>query len=144
MRYSGSIYAGPKYVSDETDSPWLFHINGNAIYHVGDPGFRDYIKKLRYVDRPRVCGGACAVTELCEVCRQLEGALTNPFDVTMYEFRRQRFTLSQRTIHRFLYGEYIQNYGVSGYSLRQLLVDKPRTFLVHKKHNCPECDPVEP
>ncbi|ELR23416.1 uncharacterized protein ACA1_070020 [Acanthamoeba castellanii str. Neff] len=118
----GSIYAGPKYVSDETDSPWLFHINGNAIYHVGDPGFRDYIKKLR----------------------QLEGALTNPFDVTMYEFRRQRFTLSQRTIHRFLYGEYIQNYGVSGYSLRQLLVDKPRTFLVHKKHNCPECDPVEP
>lgn len=75
---------------------------------------------------------------------QLEGALTNPFDVTMYEFRRRRFTLSQRTIHKFLYGEYIQNYGVSGYSLRRVLAEKPNTFLVHKKHQCSECDPVEP
>jgi hypothetical protein len=60
--FSGSIYAGPKYVSDETDSPWLFHINGNAIYHVGDPEFRDYIKKVRYVDLPRaVMRGAWCV-----------------------------------------------------------------------------------
>ena len=53
-------------MSDETDSPWLFHINGNAIYHVGDPDFRDYIKKVRYVDLAcvRVCVCACAVVRV--------------------------------------------------------------------------------
>ncbi len=72
----------------------------------------------------------------------LPGALTRPFDVTIYEYRRTRFMLSQRIIHKFIYIEYIQNWGVSGYSLSQLLTERPHTFLVHKKHECPECDPV--
>jgi hypothetical protein len=42
------MYVGSKYVSDATDDPWLFHINGNAIYHVGDPEFRALVKQVRY------------------------------------------------------------------------------------------------
>ncbi len=41
------MYTGPKFVSDETSDPWLFHINGNAIYHVGDQEWRAFIKDVR-------------------------------------------------------------------------------------------------
>ncbi len=140
------MYTGTKYVSEDTSDPWLFHINGNAIYHVGDEDWRAFIKDVRLNPSSSslvvFLHSSVLLTFSFSLLSALPGALTRPFDVTIYEYRRTRFLLSQRIIHKFIYIEYIQNWGVSGYSLSQLLTERPHTFLVHKKHECPECDPV--
>ncbi|KAL6072081.1 Glycosyltransferase family 15 protein [Balamuthia mandrillaris] len=114
----GSMYVGRKYVSNEhRPDPWLYHINGNALYHVGDPQLRAFMKEVR----------------------ETQG-LGNPFDISIYEYWHGRFLLCQDVVHRFRYTPYLRHYGVASYSLSDLRENHPHTFLVHKKLNCNECD----
>lgn len=89
----GSMYVGSKFVDDDTSSPWLYHINGNSIYHVGDWQWRQFLKEVKHKE-----------------------GVGNPYDVSIYEYRRTHFKRNQQIIHRFLYTQFIQNYGVAGMS----------------------------
>jgi len=87
----GSMYVGPKFVDESTSAPWLYHINGNSIFHVADWEWRSFLGEVK-----RVMG------------------VGNPYDVSIYEYRRNRFKRNQQIIHKFIYTPFILNYGVSG------------------------------
>jgi len=133
----GSIYVGGKYVDDSTNTPWytlclsitlarthntayrLYHINGNALYNIGDAAFREFLAEVKKA-----------------------AGVGNAYDISIYEYRRAKFTRHQKIIHKFIYAPFILNYGVSGYSLSAVRKEKPETFLIHKKRGCEVCDPI--
>eukprot|EP01087_Luapelamoeba_hula_P020881 TRINITY_DN7201_c0_g1_i1.p1 TRINITY_DN7201_c0_g1~~TRINITY_DN7201_c0_g1_i1.p1 ORF type:complete len:331 (-),score=35.72 TRINITY_DN7201_c0_g1_i1:40-1032(-) len=117
----GSMYVGRKHVTDSTKTPWLLHINGNAIYNSGCPCFRDFVAEVK----------------------KLQGT-GNAYDVSMWHVAHSKFTRLQDIMHKFIYTPFIRNYGVSNVSISGVRAEWEDTYIVHKKVNCPDCDPLTP
>lgn len=113
----GSIYRGHnKAVYATRHPPQVFHINGNAIYNIGDRAFKNfYVKHYRpYVN---------------SVSKSKERS----FDTDFYRFIHDidNVMVTRSIIHKFQYSEVVQNYWRSSFSVAKLRNDNPGTYLIH-------------
>ena len=126
----GSIYRGV-----DTIAPgYRDHINGNAIYAVGDPAFHEFLAE---VWRP-------AMAELVQTTRTLAYDCVLPL---LFSSDEGGWEHQQRTAHRFLYTDFIQNHAGraeletgAGQDVRQIRAGSPDTYLVHGRHLRPDDD----
>lgn len=119
----GSIYRGyNKGVYATRHPPQFFHINGNAIYNVGDRQFRAwYIRHYRpYVQ---------AATPRKD----------RSFDTDFWRFLYdvENIMVARQVIHKFVYTELVVNYWKSSYSVAKLRESFPNTHLVHGGYQKP-------
>eukprot|EP00762_Andalucia_godoyi_P004194 ANDGO_05585.mRNA.1 hypothetical protein ACA1_070020 len=112
----GSIFRGPF----PEDMPrfgvtFLVHINGNAIYRLGDPAFDEYLQYV-WSKWPH-----------------------QAFDIQIRAglYQEEPWHFVQNNFHRFVAGEWIQNYGRTSYSKSSLVQSSPRTYLVHSRYQLP-------
>ena len=95
----------------ESELPERFagHINGNAIYAVGDPAFAKYLKEARY------------------------GSLRKlPFDLALHALREQFDQATRRRLmHRFQHSSFVVNMGTLLPDVAALRATLPNAFLVH-------------
>lgn len=94
----------------------LFHINGNALYHIGDPGFRDF---YFHIYKPWILSRSHGKERSFDTL--LFFFLTDPFN----------FNIAKTIVHLFQYTDIIQNFWQSSYSVSQLAKAYPNTVLVH-------------
>lgn len=92
---------------------WI-HLNGNAIYNMGDPAFRHF-----YFDhvRPFIFNA------------QIQGAYDT--DIFMYLMEPKYFSIARSVIHMFQHTDSIQNYWHSNYTVSKLTEFSPTVVLVH-------------
>jgi hypothetical protein len=123
----GSIYRG----SGLLERPFARHINGNAVYAVGDPDFQDFVAS---VWQPELQHLAARDPRYAYdmVLETLFG------DARSDETDDPNWRLLQSTAHRFRYTDIIRDYAgpVEGTSsdpdlVRHVLRESPTTYLVH-------------
>jgi len=115
----GSIFRGLDHVITSKRYDMMYHINGNAIYNLGDSSFRYF-----YFDIMKPW--------LREV---------NAFDTDIYNFinDKRNFHYTRHVIHLFQYTDTIQNWYHSSWKLEEIRRNSPTVVLVHggpdwKKH----------
>jgi hypothetical protein len=116
----GSIFRGDASkmhltAKDTPYPPYFYHINGNALYNVGDTDFRQFYWRVRqYIVDKR-------------------GDSYNAYDTDIAEYlidRRQWVTV-RHVLHRFVFTDVIQNMWMTDYSVQAIVSSNPNTFLVH-------------
>lgn len=113
----GSIYRGyNKGVYATRHPPQFFHINGNAVYNVGDRQFRAwYIRHYRpYVQAASPRKDRSFDTDFWRFLYDLENIM-----------------VARQIIHKFVYTELVVNYWKSSYSVAKLRESFTNTYLVH-------------
>ncbi len=124
----GSLYRGV----DRINQRYRTHINGNAVYAVGDDGFQDFV---RDVWRPRLEVQVQKVRTLAYDCLlplYFTGENTAPTG--------KKWTQFQQLAHRFRYTEFIQNHasigdGVLDEEFLSAVRDAaPHTYVVHGRN----------
>eukprot|EP00741_Cyanophora_paradoxa_P006966 tig00001065_g6739.t1 len=102
-----------------------FHINGNALYKLGDDRWLDYLQRVRSFYKPRLW------------VRSADGcsAATTGFDHSVYHFSREEsnWHYAQRMLHRIVYSTFVLNHCVFEYRPWELIIEMPRAYLVHSK-----------
>lgn len=119
----GSIYRGSnKGVYASRHPPLYFHINGNAIYNLGDRHFKAF-----YVKHYRPFINSVSKTR------------ERSFDTDFYRFLHDidNIVVTKTIIHKFVYTELVQNYWRSSYSLAKLRNEAVNTYLVHGGYQKP-------
>ncbi|KAI9141464.1 hypothetical protein BKA69DRAFT_1124788 [Paraphysoderma sedebokerense] len=113
--YRGSINRSPHEILTEDNQEWAGHINGNAIYKLGDEQFRSVILQTKQHMNPN----------------------TNqfPFDVSLWRLTHHPhwWRIFQSNAHKIAYSNFIQNLmqDVTEESLQKVRVNDPDTFFVH-------------
>jgi len=113
----GSMFQGDVSIMFE-GIPWAMgHINGNAIFNVGDPLFRAfYFGALQaYLDK-----------EFPNMTQR-----TWDTDMAKYLLDPRQYPVARRLVHYFRFTAAIQNYWKSDVDVPQLLAQFPRAVLVH-------------
>ena len=106
------------------------HINGNALYRVGEPAFDEYLQKVRNFFVPysalRVAFPGCATGEASE----------DGFDHSIFQFlhHERNFDYARTVLHKFQYTDYVQNLCEDPYDEADILIRFPGTYLVHSKY----------
>ena len=106
-----------------------YHINGNSLYCVMDPNFKDYREKVKEFypkgTPPTKISAGCSTGEAYET----------GYDHTLFQFANQveNFAIKQQVIHKFRYTNFIQNHCEDVYNSTRILHQDPYTFLVHGK-----------
>ncbi|KAL9643487.1 hypothetical protein ABK040_010101 [Willaertia magna] len=105
-----------------------FHINGNALYKLGEPKFEEYIEKVK-IFYP--VGNDGLTLAGCATGLAYEGG----YDHTMYRFRfhPHNFDYVKNFLHRFVYNEFVQNRCEETYDPEEVKKEFPETYLVHSK-----------
>lgn len=105
-----------------------FHMNGNAIYALGCPGFEDYKCRVQSFYLPE---GECPHVAGCSTHSKYEGG----YDHAMYRFRVQpeNYDYSRLILPKFAYSDFIQNLGESIYNVTSVTTRSPSTYFVHSK-----------
>lgn len=115
----GSLYRGNTKLIIRTYLPYFFHINGNAIYRIGDRKFKDfYFNKLRtYVVKKH-------------------GDSLNAYDTDFYEYLLDidNYEITKDVFHKFQMSSFVQNYWNTEYNLTEFRLNNPDTFFVHGGH----------
>lgn len=111
----GAIFRGFYELKINKYLPNKYHINGNAIYNIGDEKFSEfYFGMLRpFVERHNDSVTAYD-TDFSEFL----------FDIDNYDYMRT-------ILHNFVLTETIQNLWMQNYSVRKIRMSHPRTFLIH-------------
>lgn len=119
----GSIYRGyNKGVYVTRHPPQYYHINGNALYHVGDRQFRAwYIRHYR----PFVQAVAPRKDRSFDT------------DFWRYIYDLDNVMVARQIMHKFQYTEVVMNYWKSSYSVAKLRENYPATYLVHGGYQKP-------
>ena len=107
---------------DELLSTYTFadHLNGNALYHVGDKDFANFIARLEadFLEDP--------------------AKYVHCYDIALYNFRRDRSVFSFKeygdTLHKFVYTNLVQNYFRTEVSAEQVCRESPETYFVHGRN----------
>ncbi len=123
MWMKGSIYRGYNRLVFATKSPpQLFHINGNAIYNLGDRSFRKF-----FVDNYK----PFALTA--------SQGRDRSFDTDFFRFMHDidNVMISRNYFHKFQYTDLIQNFWKSSYSASKIRDSHPGTYLVHGGYQKP-------
>ena len=127
----GSIYRG----DGNIDGAFLRHINGNAVYAVGDPDFHSF---LEVVWRPALDRGLDETKTLAYDC-----ALSVHFSDKRLRTDRQAWHDYQSAASRIQYTEFIQNISSGSdvsrgpKDLVELREASPRTFVIHGRQYFP-------
>lgn len=126
----GSVYRGRAGV----DERYRLHLNGNAVYAVGDEGFWAF---LHEVWRPALESCLRAVPTLAYDC-----VLPLYFSESEAAPGDRRWEIHQSILHRLRYTEFIQNHGSAadvelGQSLEEIRDTSPRTYIVHGRQFAP-------
>eukprot|EP00741_Cyanophora_paradoxa_P008800 tig00001375_g8517.t1 len=102
-----------------------FHVNGNALYKLGDDHWLDYLQRVRAFYRPRLW------VHSADGC----SAATTGFDHSIFHFSRDRsnWFYAQQMLHRIVYSTFIVNKCVFEYQPWELVMDMPQAHLVHSK-----------
>jgi hypothetical protein len=125
----GSLYRGV----DDINSKYRVHINGNAVYAVGDPEFQEFVAG---VWKP-------AVARLVEKIKTLayDCALPLHFNEENLAPTGRKWQQYQQLAHRIRYTDFIQNHASvaelqrgEGYELEAIRNASPRTYIVHGRH----------
>lgn len=96
------------------------HLNGNALYRVGDAAFRAVIARIeeRFMAAP--------------------GDYVGCYDIALYLARKDRAVFSFEEYaamqHRFAYTDIVQNYFRTPVDMRDVCARSPTTFLVHGRN----------
>jgi hypothetical protein len=111
----GSIYRGNYDINYDKYLPNKYHINGNAIYNIGNKYFREfYFKTLRpYIEK--------------------HGDSTNAYDTDFFEyiFDLKNYDKVRQIIHNFVFTDTIQNCWHSNYNITEINILYSNTYLVH-------------
>ena len=113
----GSVFLGDAaLMAATTYLPNMYHINGNALYNVGDKDFVDfYSNRVRpYVERKH-------------------GDSVNAYDTDMYEFLMDRanYDYARRVMRMYRYTGAIVNMWHTQYTIDDVLKANPDAVLVH-------------
>ncbi|KAL9645632.1 hypothetical protein ABK040_015847 [Willaertia magna] len=105
-----------------------FHMNGNALYKLGDPKFKDYIERVKTfypAGNDDMSLPGCATGLVFE----------RGYDHTMYRFRMhpKNWEYAKDIFHYFQYTDFFQNKCEEVYSTRKLWKESPNTYFVHSK-----------
>lgn len=115
----GSVFRGSfRILGTSQYLPALYHINGNAIYNIGDHEFREmYFKIRKYVV-------------------ETHGDSINAYDTDIWEymFGREQYAEARNLLHLIRYTDIIQNQYFTEYSLAEIQKSSPQTVLVHGGH----------
>lgn len=86
------------------------HINGNALYSIGDPSFREFLTEVRASKFAKW-----------------------PFDLAWYKLLNEPGSEVRRgeLSSNFVYTDLIRNYGASEFDLSKLLEESPWTYFIH-------------
>lgn len=90
--------------------PHHYHMNAVGWYRVGDPCYREFLRRVR------------------------EDHREEPFDVSQHRYLhdRARFNIFQEWAHKFVYTDVLQNW-IGGWKLSEVLSTSPNTVIVHGK-----------
>ncbi len=90
--------------------PHHYHMNAVGWYRVGDPCYREFLRRVREEHREE------------------------PFDVSQYRYLhdRARFNIFQEWAHKFVYTDVLQNW-IGAWKLGEVLATSPNTVIVHGK-----------
>lgn len=130
----GSIYRGNnKGVYATRHPPQYYHINGNAIYNLGDRAFRSfYVKHYRPF---------CQQQQ--QQHQQVAGSAQKPkersYDTDFFRFLHsmEHVEVARNVFHKFVYTDVVQNFWRSSYSLAKIRAEHPNTHLVHGGYQKP-------
>lgn len=129
----GSLYRGV----GPLDERWRVHLNGNAVYAVGDEEFQQF---LREVWRPALSRLLPDVPTLAYDC-----VLPLHFTNGAAAPANESWELYQRVAHRFRATDYIQNHAGKaetergeGATLEAIRASSPSTYVVHGRHLFPD------
>jgi hypothetical protein len=105
------------------------HINGNALYCTGDPGFHDYLARVRAFYPGS--GERGIIVPGCITGDEFEDG----YDHCLYRFRMHPMNRDYvlPLIHKFSYTPFILNFCEDEYSVTQVRAAYPNSFLVHSK-----------
>jgi hypothetical protein len=105
------------------------HINGNALYAVGEPGFDDLLERVRrfypaFIAR-EVGYPGCSTGQTGE----------SGFDHSMYQFLRQpsNFDYARTVMSKFQITDFIQNMCEDPFDEADIRRNHPSTYIVHSK-----------
>lgn len=111
----GSIFRGDMNVVGRTNIVNMFHINGNALYNLGDPALgRFYFDRIRPFIENKV---------------KKEGAYDTDFAVYLQHGGHLAEALG--LAHRYQFSDFIQNLYHSNYSISELVATNIVTDMVH-------------
>ena len=111
----GAIFRGKFENKINKYLPNKYHINGNAIYNIGDNNFRDfYFKILRpYIERHN------------------DSITAYDTDFSEFFFDEKNYDYVKMIIHKFAFTETIQNLWHLNYSVAEVRKKFPNTFIIH-------------
>jgi len=106
-----------------------FHINGNAMYCLGDPRFLDFFRRVQAFYPAGAATGSRVAG--CSTGRWAEGG----WDHTFFQFRQDpaNFDYAKHINHKFQLSPFIVNMCEDEYDREALLRQEPATLLVHSK-----------
>lgn len=117
----GSVFRGQRAIVNKQPLHLInyFHLNGNAIYSVGDNEFRNfYFQKVRPFT--------------IEKCKSPKDKYCSVFDTDIFRYLlHNNMEYGAQYIHHFAFTDLIQNKWHTNYSTHGLLAKSPNTFLVH-------------
>lgn len=90
--------------------PHHYHMNAVGWYRVGDPCYREFLRRVR------------------------ENHREEPFDVSQHRYLHDRasFNIFQEWAHKFVYTDVLQNW-IGAWKLGEVLATSPNTVIVHGK-----------
>lgn len=107
----GSVFRGLDHIMVSNNSDIMYHINGNAIYNLGDQSFRYFYFNIMKPWLRKVTA----------------------FDVDMHNFLndKKNYNYVRHVQHLFQYTDTIQNWYHSSWKLEELRHNSPTVVLVH-------------
>lgn len=103
------------------------HLNGNGIFKLNDPGFNDYLERVKafYPGGPDGCAGGCSTGFEYE----------NGHDHAIFRFRQHPFNFEyvKNVQHRFQSTPFIINLCEDPYDYQTVHAEFPSTSLIHSK-----------
>ena len=103
-----------------------YHMNGNALYKLGDSEFTHYLNRVREY-YPAING----VTAGCSTGGMYEGG----HDHALYRFRMQsgNFEYTRSVMDKFRYSDFLINLCEDYYNATEIRMQFPKAFLIHSK-----------
>ena len=104
------------------------HMNGNAMYVLGCPGFEDYKCRVQTFYTPK---DECSLVAGCSTHQAYEGG----YDHALYQFRVQKenFEYARFVASKFQYSVFMQNRGEDNYDVAEVVKSSPSTYFIHSK-----------
>lgn len=116
----GSIFRGEDRIISRQQLPNKFHINGNAIYNLGDRSFPHFYFKI-----------------LLPFIRWKYRSTAYDVDTFVFLQDLQNYHYTRHVVHFFQFSDFVQNHYHSEYSLKAVKKGSPTVVLVHGGYQRP-------